>query len=334
MTFNAARQPFFLSATVSVTLAVLFAVRHAIAPGPVELPFTDGMPVAAALTRFSTAHPRLAMAAASVILLWIVFVIVRMTVRYSSATNRNYLPFQFFVITACGIVISGEALASFAAAWLLVLSTKHSIDSFRKNFRFEDAFRAGFFLGTIPLLYAPGVLLLPLIPIVRSLYRRSPRELAVGSVGALLPVPAAGFLYWAFGEDSSFIYRELWRCLSERPAVQWPGQIPVTALAVAALVIAITVAAVAWFLAHRKGMRTRQRKIMGHVSFMLLLILASMSIPGASPSVVPLLATGVAMAVPYAFFGKQALAWSIVYCVVLAAVLVLDLAPVLGVSIP
>jgi hypothetical protein len=248
-------------------------------------------------------------------------------VRNASAATRNYLPFQFFVIAACGVWFSGELLASCLAALLLALSTKHFVESFRKDYRFEDSFRAGLFLGLIPLLYAPGVVLLLLIPVVSSIYRRSAREFTVSLAGVLLPVPAAGFLYWAFGKVPEFVYTEIWRCLSTMPAIDYPAQIPIVATAVAGLAVVLALAAVVWFMTHRKGMRTKQRGIMYHVSFMLILTLALPAIPGGlSPSSIPLVAIPIAMAVPYAFLGKLSLPASIVYCLLLAAVSVLNLA--------
>ncbi len=335
MAFNAARQSFSLSAVVSILLAVLFAARYAVAPYSFEEPFTGGMPVAAGITEFSAGWPRLSALLTILLVIWILVIVIQLTVRHASATSRNYLPIQFFIIAACGITVPAEALASFLAAWLLVLSTRQFISSFRKDMRFEEVFRAGLYLGFIPLLYAPGVLFLLLIPAAMSLYRRSARELTVSLAGALLPVPAAGFLYWAWGESPLFIYREIWRCVSERPGMLWPQHIPIAASVVAGLVVVMALVAVVWFLSHRKGMRTKQRKVMAHVSLMLLAALISTLIPGSSPAVVPLAAIPVAMAVPYSFSGRRmAIISSVLYCLLLIAVFALNLAPVLGVSIP
>ncbi len=334
MTFNAARQPFSFSAVVFVLLAMLFAVRYAVVRYAVEAPFFGGMPAAASLSGFSVEYPWLAVISVVVLLMWTLFIIVQLTVRYASASSRNYLPMQFFLITACGVVIPGEALASFLAAWLLALSTRQFVSSFRKDFRFQEVFRAGFYLGFIPLFYAPGILLLLIIPLVLLLYRRSGRELAVCIVGAMMPVPGAGFLYWACGESPSFIYREIWRCVSERPPLDYPAQVPVVASVVAGIVVLLVLRAVVWYLTHRRGMRTRQRKAMAHVSLMLFVAFLSFLIPGYSPVAVPLLAIPVAMAVPYSFSGKRTWFPTLLYCLLLFAVLTLNLGPVLGISIP
>ncbi len=335
MAFNAARQPFYFSALVSGLLAILFAVRYAAVPYPVEAPFTDGMPIAAAITGFSVQHPWTAALIAGVLLVWLLFVIVQLTVRYASAMSRNYLSMQFFMIAACGIVIPAEAIASYIAAFLLVLSTRQFISAFRKDYRFGEAFRAGFYLGFLPLFYAPSIILLLLIPGVMSLYRRSVRELVVCAVGALLPIPAAGFIYWAVGESSVFVYREIWRCTIGSPMLYhgFPS-VPVTAVVVAGLVMLLVLAAVVWFLTHRKGMRTKQRKMMAHVSLMQLFLLLSLPVPGSSFTVFPLIAVSVAMVVPYSFSGKQAVFSSLLYCMLLLAVLALNLLPVLGISVP
>lgn len=334
MTFNAARQSFAFSAAMSCLLAALFAVRFVVAPYAAEAPFMGGMPPAAAITAFSVQYPWLSVAIALFLLVRILFVVVQLTVRYASATSRNYLPSQFFIMAACGIAVSGEAVSAFMAALLLLFSIRQFISSFRKDYRFEEAFRAGFYLGLIPLLYAPGVLLLLLIPAVMSLYRRSLRELTVCVIGALLPVPGACSIYWVLGESPAFIYRELWRSALESPAIQSPAQIPIVATVAAGVLAVLVITAMVWFLMHRKGMRTRQRKVMWHVSMLFAAMALSLLLSGSSASAAPLMAVLVAMAVPYAFSGRQALVSSILYCVAIAVFLALNLLPILGISVP
>lgn len=333
MIFNAARQSFSFSAVISGLLAALFAARFFNVPYPFETPFTGGMPTAAAITDFSVQFPYLSAAITLLLLLRILFVVVQLTVRYSSATGRNYLPVQFFVMAAYGIVVPVEALAAFIAALLLLFSTRQFISAFRKDYRFEEAFRAGFFLGLIPLLYAPGLLLLLLVPAAMSLYRRSFRELTVCTIGALMPVPAAGFIYWAAGENPDFIYRELWRSVSESPLLQYPESVPIVAAVAAGVLAVLVLTAIVWFMMHRKGMRTRQRKVMGHASMLFAIMVLSLLLPGSSTSAAPMMAVPIAMAVPYAFAGRLALSSSILYCAALSVVLALNLLPILGIPL-
>ncbi len=269
-------------------------------------------------------------AAVFALIVWTCYVVIQLTVRYAPIAERGYLPVPVYVIAACGVIVPGEALASYTAALLLALSTRQMVNAFRKEMRFEEVFRAGFYLGFIPLLYAPGVVLMLLVPILGSLYRRSARELAVGIAGAAIPLTGAWFITWVSGSDAAGLFTEFWRAVSVRQEFPFAG-IPVTAYVCAGLLAVLAILAATGFFSGRKGMRTRPRKMMAHALLVLSLTAASIAVPGNSPSLLPLLAVPTALAVPHAFTRKLAVLSTIVYCVLIIAVVSLDLLPLLGI---
>lgn len=333
MKLNAARQPFSLTLFISALLLAVFAVRRFVMPYPAETASAAGMPLAEWLSGFSDANPGWNAAIFLLLAVWTPYVLIQLTVRYASAISRNYLPVTIFIIAACGVAVPGETIASYGAALLLALATRRFISSFRRDMRFEDSFLGGFYLGMIPLLYAPGAILLLSIPLLANLYRRQRRELAVGIIGALLPVAGTWFLSWASGKGGWFIFTEFWRSVSEYGGFTASGM-PVTAFVCAGLAGLLAAIAVAWYLSNRKGMRTRQRKVMAHISLTLLLAALSLAAPGSSLPVLPLISVPVAMAIPYAFTGKQAFASSLVYFLLISTVLALNLLPLFGLPLP
>lgn len=333
---NASRQSFPVSALICTLMAALFAARYLLAPYPFETPFEGGMPLAAALTRFTVARPWLAATVAAAILIWTLLSVVQLTVKYAPAASRNYLPAQILLVCIGGVVVPGEALAAFAAVWLFTLASRQLVFSFQKGYRFRELFHAGFYLGAIPLLYAPATAIVPAIAVsALAIYRRSGREAVVCLAGLLLPVPAAGFIYWAFGTPFDHIYRELWRSAT-RPSTEafFTAPIPVSLLVIAAGVLAITLTGVFWTLTHKKSIRKTQYKFMQHTSFALLLLAFSALIPGTSSTITALAALPCALSVPYSFSGKVTAVSTSLYCFILTAVLVMDLLPVFGVRIP
>lgn len=329
---NASRQSFPVSALICTLMAALFVARYLLAPYPFEAPFEGGMPLAAALTRFSVAHPWPAGAIAAVVLIWTLLVVVQLTVKLAPAATRNYLPAQILLVCVGGVVVPGEALAAIAVVWLSALAARQFVHSFHKGYSFGELFHGGFHLGLIPLLYAPAALIVPVVAIAALvIYRRSGRETIVCFAGLLLPVPAAGFIHWAAGAESGFIYRELFRCATENGTAWDLVPLPLLGIAVPVTVLAIT--GVVWALSHKANIRKTQYKIMQHTSFVLLSVAASVLIPGTSTSIVALAAVPFALSVPYAFSRKTAVISTVLYCFILAAVLTVDLLPVLGVSI-
>jgi hypothetical protein len=112
------------------------------------------------------------------------------------------------------------------------------------------------------------------------------------------------------------------------------GLPPYSAVAVAALVLSLDLVAILWVPSHKKSVRKTQYKFIVHTSLVLLFLLATAAIPGSSTTLAALAAVPCALCVPYAFPGKLATFSTAIYCLVVAAVLALDLPPVLGISIP
>ncbi len=331
--FNASRQSFPASAAICILMAALFVARYSIAPYPLEAPFEGGMPLAALLTRFSAEWPWIAAVAAALIVVWTLLVVVQLTVKYAPAASRNYLPAQIFLVGAAGVVISGEAPAALTAALLLVLAMRQFVFSLHKEYRFSEVFHAGFYMGLIPLLYAPAAVpALAAVVAALSIYRRSGREAVVCFAGFLLPVPAAGFIHLATGAEGDFIYRELWRCTVEQAVHQ--GVIPYSAAGVAALPVILALIGIIRVLGHKKSIRKTPYKFIRHTSLVLLFAAVAATLPGASVSLAPLGAVLCALCIPYAFQGKQAIASTVIYCLIVATVSALNLLPLLGIPIP
>lgn len=327
---NASRQSFIVSAVLCTLMAALFVARYRLTPYPVEAPFEEGMPLAAVLTRFTVAHPWWAAVAAAVVVAWTLLLVVQLGIKYGLPASRNYLSAQIFLIGAGGLVIAGEALAALVAAWLMTLAARQFVFSLHKGYSFREVFHAGFYLGMIPLLYAPAVVaVVPVAIAGLTIYRRSGREAVVCFAGLALPVPAAGFIYWAAGTGGGFVYHELWRCALERQPAAWLPLVPVVGVAVLAVGLALT--GVAWALGHKKNIRKTQFKFVQHTSFVLLAVAASGVLGGTSATLAALGAVPVALSVPYAFAGKQAGVATAIYCAVVIAVLVLDILPFFGI---
>lgn len=314
-------------------LAALLVVRWRIAPYPAEAPFTGGMPLAAALARWSVAHGWWAAAVAALVVAWTLIVVVQLSIKYAPAASRNYLPPQVYLIGAGGVAIAAEALAALIAALLLTLAIRRFATSHRKGYAFSEVFHGGFYLGLIPLLYAPATVPVVAIAIGSMIvYRRSLREAVVCLTGLGMGVPAAGFIHWALGEGGGHIYRELWRCtLEARPVI---GRLPWPALALAAAVVIVSLAGIFWVMANKKNIRKAQYKFIAGTSLVFPVVGLSILSGGTSTTLCALLAVPCAVCFPWAFAPRIAGFSTTVYCLIMVAVLVIHLPSVLGFYIP
>jgi hypothetical protein len=325
MAFNAARQSFPLTLASSTVLAALVSVRHAVSPYAVETPYTDGMPIAEWLTCWSVEHPVWSGIAVALLAIWTVLIITSLGMRFTSSSSRNYLPIPLFIIIACGIYLSHETLASQLAAWLFAQATSQFMLTFRKDYCFEEAFKGGFYLGVIPLLYAPALILWVLVPFLATLYRRSVREFVVCVAGVVLPTLGAWFIGWVMGDGVWHLFREWWRCVAHHSANAWPTEVSIMAIICVVFVVTLTAMALGWFLWRRKTVRARQRKMISHVVVATLLLTLSFALPGASISGMPLLGVGLSMLIPSAFISRQSSVASLLYLLLVAAVLSINI---------
>jgi hypothetical protein len=313
-------------------MAALFVARWRLAPMPVEAPFEGGMPLAAALTGFSLRYGWWAAACGAGIVGWTMLVVVQLSIKYAPPGSRNYLPPQIFLIGAGGLALAGQALAALLAALLLTLASRRLASAFHKGYSFPELFHGGFCLGLIPLLYAPAAAVVVVIAVSALIsYRRSLREAVVCFTGVLFPIPAAGVVHWALGEGGDHIYRQLWRCLTVAPPA---GEgVPTLAMVVAGLVLLPAVVAIFWVAGHKKSLRKAQHKFVGVAAITLAALAASGAIPGSSTTLWPMAAVPCAMCWSWAFPASGAKFSTAVYCLIAAAVLALDLLPVLGITV-
>lgn len=111
------------------------------------------------------------------------------------------LPIPLYAIVACGIATGGNYLAGFAASMLLALATKNYCRAFCNGYGFDAIFRASLYLGLMPLIYAPALPLLLLLPLAVLLFRRTFREVVVATAGLLLPIFTACYVSWGSGAE-------------------------------------------------------------------------------------------------------------------------------------
>ena len=188
MKFDIARQPLIPA------FMTLFALAVAAMCAGIPVPDTSGavreaLPLLGGqLARFQAAYPVWSKFAAGFMLLFAGMCTGRISIRYNLYTVGTCLPIPLYAIVACGIATGENYLAGFAASMLLALATKNYCRAFCNGYGFDAIFRASLYLGLMPLVYAPALPLLLLLPLAVLLFRRTFREVVVATAGLLLPI--------------------------------------------------------------------------------------------------------------------------------------------------
>ena len=151
------RQPLLLAiASILVVIAAAMTTGTTISPAPETMIST---PLGDLIGLFQERFPRCSRILCGGLLLLTGILCGRLAVRYGLYPVSSTLTIPLYGLVACGILLGREYLTESVAAFVLLLSTQNFFACFRNGYAIGAVFRASFFLGLLPLLYAP---LLPL----------------------------------------------------------------------------------------------------------------------------------------------------------------------------
>lgn len=247
MKFDIARQPLIPTFMTLFALAVA-AMCAGIPVSDTSGAVRDALPLLGGqLARFQAAYPVWSKFAAGFMLLFTGMCAGRITIRYNLYTVGTCLPIPLYAIVACGIATGGNYLAGFAASMLLALATKNYCRAFCNGYGFDAIFRASLYLGLMPLVYAPGLPMLLLLPLAVLLFRRTLREVAVATAGLLLPVFTACYVSWGTGAEFTAPLIKLGQSAIEGMPLHLFLDIPLPALVMAGGIVLLDLTALFLF---------------------------------------------------------------------------------------
>lgn len=211
MKFDVVRQPLLAAFLTLLAFAVVAAIHagdtHVTATAVGEAPSLLGN----VLTRWQATSPYLAAITGTLLLFYAGIILGRVTVRYSLYSVHTFLTIPLFGMLAAAFAADSIFLVGCLLCLLLTLCVRNYYASFRNGaYGFDRIFRASLYLGILPLLYAPSLLLGLVIPVSFAIFKRSAREQLVGIAGYLLPLVTWSYLYWAAGNGFLDTARQLW----------------------------------------------------------------------------------------------------------------------------
>ena len=179
------RQPLLLAiASILVVIAAAMTTGTTISPAPETMIST---PLGDLIGLFQERFPRCSRILCGGLLLLTGILCGRLAVRYGLYPVSSTLTIPLYGLVACGILLGQEYLTESVAAFVLLLSTQNFFACFRNGYAIGAVFRASFFLGLLPLLYAP-LLPLPLLVLAAAFcFRRTLREVFVSLCSVVLP---------------------------------------------------------------------------------------------------------------------------------------------------
>lgn len=324
MKFDIARQPlvpaFLTLFALAVTGAWCSGGDPELAAGTSAaeaLPLLGGL-----LAQFQAAYPAGARFAAGFLLLFTGMCAGRLTARYNLYTVGTCLPIPLYAIIACGILIGPDYLAGFAASMLLVLATKNYCRSFCNGYGFDAIFRASLYLGLLPLVYAPALPLLLILPLAVLLFRRTLREAVVAVAGLLLPTLTACYVYWGMGDEFTSPLTALYETAIAGMPLRLFTEIPLPAQAMLGGILLLDLTALFFFLSDIYAAGTKPRFVLFFNIGILATSLVLLASPAATAGMFALLAVPSAILIPVFFVRIHRAIALPVYLLLLAAAVV------------
>ena len=202
------RQPLGVVAATFVIMMACVVIRVTTAPYPAETDLAADMPLGRAIdSLFPTGAAACTVGLVAAILN--ATLLAGMIVRYSVSAVRTYLPMAVYAMTAYGICFPAGSVSATLVPLLLILGSTQMIAAFKRSYQFEHVFKSAFCIGLLPMLYAPALPLVLIVPVTLVLYRRTLREAVVAAAGLLLPFFICSVVWWGLGDSFGLMGHEL-----------------------------------------------------------------------------------------------------------------------------
>lgn len=298
---NLTRQPLLLALVTFLALvaATFFCKQgYVISPEATE----SARPLVAGwLFRLQTEFPRLSWSFCGVLTFVSGLSLGRLGPRYALYAGGTLLTIPLYGVVACGLLFSDDYLAGFLASFLLTRAVCNFCASYRNGYTFDALFRGALYLGILPLLYAPALLLVSFLPIVTLLFKRTFREWIVALAGVSLPMAALCYLHGLFAGDFTAPAEELWLCLQGPERFQLLSGASYVLILQLLLLSSAVLGALFYFLSDVYAANTRARAILTSQAWLLLLCLGMSPLPSMTATLFPLLAVPVSLLLPFLF---------------------------------
>lgn len=310
---------------VSALLLCLFVVRSMIAPLPTDAVGTTAMPLGELLGDFQRTHSVWGLLLSLLLVFLTVVNVLSASAHSTSLGMRSALPIQFFVVAGCGVVFPVDSLVAYFSAFMLTVALKRIARSYKRSYSFGDVFWSSFVVGLLPLLYAPSVFLVVVLPVVWLVCGRTLRETVVGVVGSLLPLLLAVYVLWIKFYPLDYLW---WLLCTECFTYDFPWVANPYVAVSAALGGMFCVMTVVSLLSIRGHLRAKARKT--SYAYLVLLVTALLSMPlgGSGAIIVPVVAVLASMLSVNAFGLSLSKMSTVLYWSFLASTVVLSVASI------
>lgn len=267
---NITGQPLLLTLATSLVLTVLGLMFRL--PSASELPaLSVETPLGELLAAFQRAHRGWSVVAVFMTAISSAYLVTRSSVRYELYGVRTFIAMVMFSLCSCCLFGCEEWLRSWAAMLALLLACRNFEAGFKRSYAFGATFRGAFFLGLVPLIYAPAATVMLALPAIIFLFRRPAREVAVAVVGICLPVLMTSYIWWGMGYDFGYVVERMVAAATTESGYTLFGGAQLLDLLAMGAVLFVVLMSLGVYLIELGALKFKSRRI--HVFYVLLAML-------------------------------------------------------------
>lgn len=313
-------------------LLSLFWTRSVLEPVGVTASVTGQLPVGLLLDGLAAGYPALCIVLELFCILACGMFLSRIASRNMILMEKIYLPFQIFPLIAYGSFADPGQPALFILPLMLTFACERMLESFRRVRLYAITFNGAFLLGCMSLIHALGAVSLLVLAAALILLRKRWREWIVALAGFFFPLLLASYIGWALDYPFLYLFEALIRGIGA--ALTVPGNFirawndPVL-LAFWGITVLLTLWALGGFFLSTVRIRTRPHKSVAFLTWVLLMLVLLLLIPGRSVIVFPLLAVPLSVVLPLFFSRQPVKITNAAYLLLVGSAVVYNLYPIL-----
>lgn len=284
-----------------ILLAIVSALRGAIAPVETEMIANIPTPIGALLQRVGGSIPVISTIVWAITVIYSGLCIGRCGIRFSIYPAYTVIGIPILGIVASCVMTSHEMLLSAAILLLATWAMKYMLRYIMVTESYGDLSLAMLYLGLLPLLFAPAAILYPCFALVMLLIKPHWRDWVTGITSLIFPLLALCYWSWCAGSGFSTPVTECYFALLLPSGFSAMSLLGGASIGILAIVTVMVVCSAAIYLSDKYSLNGRARVAMRFVIVMIMLSTAMLMMPSSSATALSLLAIPVSSLVPLMF---------------------------------
>ena len=284
-----------------ILLAIVSALRGAIAPVEAETIANIPTPVGALLQRAGASIPVLSTIAWIISVIYSGLCIGRCGIRFSIYPAYTIIGIPILGIVASCVMMSHEMLLSSATLLVATWAMKYLLRYIMVTDSYGDLSLAMLYFGLLPLMFAPAAILYPCFALMMLLIKPHWRDWVTGITSLIFPLLALCYWSWCAGSGFSTPITECYFALILPSGFTALSLIGGASFGVLAIVAVMVVCSATIYLSDKYSLNGRARVAMRFIIVMIALATVMLLMPSSSATALSLLAIPVSSLVPLMF---------------------------------